>query len=316
MSHVDREESGVVADLLVQRPNQVEAECSENPKRRNVATVNENSAKPQVEWETATVSDLGYDMLELHGVTPAREMILAHAAPPADRDYHDWLHGFETGEIKEVPISIDSYFGPDIADADEQPEMVGVEHVIYIGHGLASWEGSALHVTLSPEVFRDAAASLLSDSDSEYADIERRIFSIFKLLDMESFDRFLEGLGTTRTFPALDADALKLRPLTPTSSKLQLRMAELLNVLCRADGVVSCQQLHMSIPCQERSLKKWLADAGLWENRPKRITGVCLTSGELIESLLPWFRDHRPTAHATEFARLAIEAGLIKNKSR
>lgn len=309
--------------------------------------MNEETSTPYVSWEYYLITpDGGTEtdfrslrraskflvpgggwQIEFMGQTRGGEALLANYFPPDDQDAREWLKAFGSESLPSVPVRIDTYFGPsdepedpldqpgDDSASDPSPpgaDLVDAGHAVYIGHGWASCPGDDVIVTIPPEVFRDSALSLLCGLESQYADIDQRIFRLFEAIDPGSYERFLSAVHGTRAFPSLDPLSPIRRPRTPTYEKARLTTEQMVSVLSRKDGAVSAQQLHTYIPCQERSLKKWLGLAGLLEMAPKRLTGMILTSDEILNHFVPWLRDNRPTPETMDFVRNILEAGLLR----
>lgn len=235
---------------------------------------------------------------------------------------------FEAGKLGEFPISIDAYFGPKIdppepdddpKDADayfrslglvEDPEPV--EHCIYIGHGRATWDGLALMITMAPDVFRDAAASFLSNLETEYTEIEQRIFHLFTLIDPDGFSRFLSTLETLNIALHNDLTELARHPRTPTFAHVPLSQNEVISVFRRPDGVISHHQFYTELRVSSRTLKGWLKQADLVEVGQKSLTGWLFWSHELLDRFVPWLRANDTTYGVKIFIRHLIEAKLIQ----
>jgi len=246
----------------------------------------------------------GDPYLELLAQTSDDEVLLACTIPPDDGDYERWYEDFESGKLATTPFYFHTYFGP--TDAPRT-----VERTIFVGEGLVSSPASGLIVTLAPNVFRDAAASLLSSSGLAHADVELRIFHIFTIIDPDSFSRFLSTLETLQAPQAFDSSRLISRDRKPTYEKPRLNAKEMISVLSKEDGVISYQQLYEHIPLQDRTLRRYLERAEMVETGQKRLTGCLFTSDEVLNTLVPWLRKNVATHGVREFIMNLLIANLI-----
>lgn len=161
--------------------------------------MDEQNSTPYVDWEYYVIADNravdgdprmqtvkkesllpgGGWHIEFQGQTRGGELLLANYHPPDDLDAREWLNEFGSKSLPSVPVSIDTYFGPQsereyMEDEPGNPDgdLTDAEHTIYIGHGWAKQYKTEVIITIPPEVFRDAALSLISDFKSHHADIE------------------------------------------------------------------------------------------------------------------------------------------------
>lgn len=146
--------------------------------------------------------------VEFMGRTRDDELIIARYYPSEDEDAQGWLQAFESESASGIPVSIDAYFGPtdypkephfedyenphDLVDVTDHPgpELVDVAHTIYVGTGWARLHENEVVITIPPDVFNDAAASLLMGFQSNYDHIERRVFRVFEMLSPREFSEF------------------------------------------------------------------------------------------------------------------------------
>ncbi len=259
---------------------------------------------PAVSWEYETICQGDEPHLEFRGRTPDDEMILANARPPIGHRYDDWLNDFESERLSEIPVSIDTYFGP-----DDEPGVAA--HTIFIGEGHARLDGPDVRITLSPRVFQDAAASVLESEGSEYAAIELRIFHIFTLIDREGFSRFRAALEGMPLLPPTDPTWTAPPKRTVTIVKRWLSPQQMMSVLRSQDGIISFQQLHAYVSVQERTVRRWLQEADMLDPGHRRLTGCLFTSNEILNGLVLWLRRNITTEKAREFVGALIIAKLI-----
>lgn len=143
--------------------------------------------------------------IEFQGQTLAGEMILARYLPSDDQDAREWLAAFDSGSLPPIRVSIDTYLGPSEEPEDDEDDdtdsdsahpgadLVEVAHTIYIGDGFASQTEDGVIITVPPEIFREAAGSLLLGYRSKYEYIEQRIFDIFIKLSPQGYTDFWEA---------------------------------------------------------------------------------------------------------------------------
>lgn len=289
--------------------------------------MDEQIPMPFDDWDYETIDLDDEPYLEIRGHTPEREIILFSARPSGGRDFAEWLREFEAGTLGEFSVNIDAYFGPKIAppkpdddpkDAEayirsqgfaEDPEPV--EHIIYIGEGLAKWDGTAMTLSMAPNIFPIAASSFLAHLDSEGTKVEERILQIFTLVDPDGFSRFLSTLGTLKVPPSIDTTYLIHQKRKPTYSHVLLTSDQLVKVLGMNDGVISFQQLYTSLPVQDRTLRQWLREAEMVEVGHKRLTGWLFTKDEILGTFVTWLRKNIRTDAARTLIRNLIIAKLI-----
>jgi hypothetical protein len=284
--------------------------------------MNELTSTPYVDWEYELITDLGETRLEFLGRTRGDELILAHANPPDDKDAHEWLQEFLSGSIHAIHISIDSYFGqqddppydpygllkPDLDAPDNA--LQNVEHIIFLGEGWATCDGSHVGITLLVEVFRDAAMSALSSLGTDYARTELRIFHLYSLIDPANFSRFLSSLKAMET-PLPSVTCLIPPRRKATFEHHELTASEMISVLRRPDGILSYQQLYTHLDVQPRTLRKWLGDVELKDAGQRSLGGCLFTSEEILTTFTPWLQSNVPTEGCKAFIRNLIQQKLI-----
>ena len=192
--------------------------------------MDEQISTPYVDWEyvlmgpdgpwdggfqrRADYPPVGEWHIEFQGRTRGNELLLVRYYPSDDEDAREWLQAFESESAPPAPVSIDTYFGPtdepekpldDSDETEDDPDeaendsahpgadLVDVGHAIHIGQGRAMWHKNEVIITIPPEVFRDAAGSLLLGYRSKYEHIEQRIFAIFAKLSPTGLSDFWNG---------------------------------------------------------------------------------------------------------------------------
>lgn len=281
--------------------------------------MSEETSTPYVDWEYELITDLGETRLEFHGRTRGNELLLAHSVPPPDQDTSEWLQAFESGSIHAIPVSIDSYFAQQddlpydpyhllsVDPNDPDAGLKDVEHIVFIGSGWATCDGTNVSVTLLLEVFRDAAVSFMSGFSSEYAKIEQRIFQLYSLIDPTNFSRFLSSLEMIDNPPPKEAYLIR-RPPKATYPDPRLTKAQMFAVLRMPDGAISYEQLHKYLGSKPRTVRGWIERAELLKVRPQRLTGHVFTSGAILHQLAPWLKTHISTRRVNDFiADLLVE---------
>ena len=305
--------------------------------------MNEETSTPYVDWEYELITiDGAWESargskstrdnypppgsgwhIEFRGRTLGDEMLLANYNPSDDEDAGEWLSAFGSESSPPLPVSIDTYFGPqsapeeDLGEPDDDSahpgaDLVDVEHTIYIGHGWAKQHKTEVTITIPPEVFRDAAVSLLRGFKSQNADIDQRIFRLFTHIDAASYERFLSTVEEIQSFAPPDAARLIDHPREPTFSHVPLLEDEVISIFRRQDGVISHQQLYRELRTTSRALKGCLQKAGLVEAGKRDLTRWLFRSHHLLKEFVPWLRDNTPTYGTAIFIRRLIEAKCIK----
>lgn len=314
--------------------------------------MNEETPMPYVDWDYSVITEDGEVddhprlrriqlerippgsgwHIEFRGRTLGDELLLAHYHPSDDEDAREWIQAFESGSSPPVPVSIDTYFGPtdepeDVLDEpDDDPDepeddsahagsdLVDVGHTIYIGNGCAKKHADEVIITIPPEVFRDAAVSLLLDLKSQYANIEQRIFRLFAAIDSDSYERFLSTVEDIQIFPLLDVNDLIDISQKPTFAHTFLTPEQMNSALSMDSGLVSYQQLYRHLRVQARTLGEWLENADVVEAGRGSLGGSQFTSKQILSKLVPWLQGYkRRTYGANIFLRNLTIAGLIKS---